>query len=152
MLCAAYILSFHPFHDIDIYYPPEVSSMKYCHLGVFRKEYFRLVTNSANRENAKWYNWVVKIRNTSEAGHNSPRSHHTESGPMGLGQYNSPGSIVALILPPLCFLYNYVIEQCLMDGALDLTTHSIVVMLVILSNKRTKEIQLVRHTELCGKV
>ena len=27
-----------------IYYPPEVSSMKYCHLGVFRKEYFRLVT------------------------------------------------------------------------------------------------------------
>ena len=27
-----------------IYYPPEVSSMKYCQLGVFRKEYFRLVT------------------------------------------------------------------------------------------------------------
>ena len=26
-----------------IYYPPEVSSMKYCCLGVFRKEYFRLV-------------------------------------------------------------------------------------------------------------
>ena len=28
-----------------LYYPPEVSSMKYCCLGVFRKEYFRLVTN-----------------------------------------------------------------------------------------------------------
>ena len=28
----------------NIYYPPEVSSMKYCCLGVFRKEYFRLVT------------------------------------------------------------------------------------------------------------
>ena len=28
-----------------VYYPPEVSSMKYCCLGVFRKEYFRLVTN-----------------------------------------------------------------------------------------------------------
>ena len=27
-----------------IYYPPEVSSMKYCSLGVFRKEYFRLIT------------------------------------------------------------------------------------------------------------
>ena len=25
------------------YYPPEVSSMKYCCLGVFRKEYFRLL-------------------------------------------------------------------------------------------------------------
>ena len=26
------------------YYPPEVSSMNYCCLGVFRKEYFRLAT------------------------------------------------------------------------------------------------------------
>ena len=26
------------------YYPLEVNSMKYCCLGVFRKEYFRLVT------------------------------------------------------------------------------------------------------------
>ena len=26
------------------YYPPEVSSMKYCCWGVFRKEYFRLFT------------------------------------------------------------------------------------------------------------
>ena len=31
-----------------IYYPPEVSSMKYCTLGIYRKEYFRLVTNSAS--------------------------------------------------------------------------------------------------------
>ena len=30
--------------NVLIYYPPEVSSMKHCHLGVFRKEYFRLVT------------------------------------------------------------------------------------------------------------
>ena len=27
-----------------IYYPPEVRSMKYCYLGVFRKEYFMLIT------------------------------------------------------------------------------------------------------------
>ena len=26
------------------HYPPDVSSMKYCCLGVFRKEYFRLIT------------------------------------------------------------------------------------------------------------
>ena len=31
-------------HGENIYYPPEVSSMKYCCLGVFRKEYFRLVS------------------------------------------------------------------------------------------------------------
>ena len=30
---------------LGFYYPPEVSSMKYCCLGVFTKEYFRLVTN-----------------------------------------------------------------------------------------------------------
>ena len=28
----------------SVYYPPEVSSMTYCCLGVLRKEYFRLVT------------------------------------------------------------------------------------------------------------
>ena len=28
-----------------IYFPPEVSSMKYGWLGVFKKEYFRLITN-----------------------------------------------------------------------------------------------------------
>ena len=30
---------------LPFYYPPEVNSMKYCFLGVFRKEYFMLVTN-----------------------------------------------------------------------------------------------------------
>ena len=28
-----------------VYYPPEVGSMKYCCLGVFTMEYFRLVSN-----------------------------------------------------------------------------------------------------------
>ena len=28
----------------QIYYHPEVSSIKYCYLGIFRKEYFRLIT------------------------------------------------------------------------------------------------------------
>ena len=40
------------------------------------------------------YSWVVKIRNTSEAvysGHKTPLGHHTDRGPMGLGQYNSLG-------------------------------------------------------------
>ena len=31
-------------HLLFVYHPPKVSSMKYCRLGVFRKEYFRLVT------------------------------------------------------------------------------------------------------------
>ena len=49
------------------YYPPEVSSMKYCCLGVFSKEYFRLVTNYIVQIGEKsWYSWVVKIRNASE--------------------------------------------------------------------------------------
>ena len=32
------------FLEYNINYPHEVSSMKYCCLGVFRKGYFRLVT------------------------------------------------------------------------------------------------------------
>ena len=32
------------FNSGGFYYPPEESSMKYCCLGVFRTEYFRLVT------------------------------------------------------------------------------------------------------------
>ena len=33
------------FNSLDpIYYPPELSSIRYCCLGVFRKEYLRLVT------------------------------------------------------------------------------------------------------------
>ena len=30
---------------LHIYYPQEASSMTYCCLGMFRKEYFRFVTN-----------------------------------------------------------------------------------------------------------
>ena len=30
--------------DMNDYYPLEMSSMKYCRLGLFRKEYFRLIT------------------------------------------------------------------------------------------------------------
>ena len=32
-----------PYRCSLFYYPPEVSSMKYCCWGVFRKEYFRVV-------------------------------------------------------------------------------------------------------------
>ena len=39
-----------PYEKIVHYYPQEVSSMKYCCLGIFRKEYFRLVTN--------WCKWT----------------------------------------------------------------------------------------------
>ena len=31
-------------HETCIHYPPEVSSIKYCCLGVFWEEYFRLIT------------------------------------------------------------------------------------------------------------
>ena len=53
--------------------------------------------NSANRNSVNrrkkinyWYSWVVKIRNTSEAVHNTPilLGHHTNRGPMGLGLYD----------------------------------------------------------------
>ena len=37
---------------IEIYYPPEVSSMKYCKLEVFWKEYFMLCT-SGNKTDRK---------------------------------------------------------------------------------------------------
>ena len=55
--------------------------------ALFRKEYFRLVTKHYSDKN-------------------TPLGHHTDCGPMGLGQYDM-GSTVALILPPLCFLYEY---------------------------------------------
>ena len=42
-----------------IYYPPEVSSIKYCHLGEFRKEYFRLVTKIVQIE--KYTRQLVKL-------------------------------------------------------------------------------------------
>ena len=76
------------------YYPPEVSSMKYCCLAVFRNTSGSSLT-SANRKITLtyWYSWVVKIRNTSEAalGPQYTLGHHTDCGPMGLGQYNSLG-------------------------------------------------------------
>ena len=39
---------------------------------------------SSNRKNTlkHWYSWVVKIRNTSETGHNTPLCHYTDRGPM----------------------------------------------------------------------
>ena len=54
---------------LKFYYPPEVSSMKYYRFGVFRKEYFRLITKQCKKKihSRKCYSWVVKIRNSSEA-------------------------------------------------------------------------------------
>ena len=77
----------------NIYYPLEVSSMKYCCLGVLRKEYLGSTLNSANREITLkyWYNWVVKIRNTSEAVLGQQYTPWPDRGPMSLGQYNSLG-------------------------------------------------------------
>ena len=74
---------------LTILYPPEVSSIKYCCLKVFRKEYFRLVTKSYKWKicTKNWYSWVVKIRNTSEAVLKYPIGLYTDCGPMG--QYNS---------------------------------------------------------------
>ena len=46
----------------NIYYPPDVSSMKYCCLGVFRRQY---------------------------SGHNTLLGHYTDTDPIGLGQYDS---------------------------------------------------------------
>ena len=39
------------------------------------------------------YSWIVKIRNTSEAvlGPQYTLGHHTDHGPVGLGQYDSLG-------------------------------------------------------------
>ena len=65
------------------------------------------------------YSWVVKVKNTS--GHNTPIGHHTDCGPMGLGQYNSleeycnphtaSSVFLMLILPPMIRVspidYNY---------------------------------------------
>ena len=84
------------FKGLRVYYPPEVSSIKYCCLGVFRKEYFRLVTKQCKKEKKTlkyWYSWVVKIRNTSEAvlrPQYSPWPLYCLH-PMGLGQYDSLG-------------------------------------------------------------
>ena len=59
------------------YYPPEVSSMKYC--------------------------WVVKEKETPQrqySGHNIPLGQYTDHGPRALGQYNCLGSIeYSMIFP-----------------------------------------------------
>ena len=76
---------------VTIYYPQEVRSMKHCILGVFMERYFLLV-NPLQYLNCAFI-WVVKLRNTSDSqrqysGHNTPQGHHTDRGPMGLGQYD----------------------------------------------------------------
>ena len=50
-------------------------------------------TSGSSLNGANWYSWVVKIRKTSDTvlrPQYTP-SHHTDRGPMGLGQYNSLG-------------------------------------------------------------
>ena len=58
-------------HDICyIYYPPEVRRGEYLGLGVFLLQYFPLVKILKLLHcicNEHEYDWVVKIRNTSEA-------------------------------------------------------------------------------------
>ena len=75
-----------------IYYPLEVSSMKYICLGHLGRNTSEEYTQIEETHKC-WYSWVVKIRITSEAVLRPPYT----PWPMG--------SIVALMLPPLCFLY-----------------------------------------------
>ena len=55
------------------------------------------------------YSWVVKIRNTSEAviGLNTPLGHYTDSGPTGVGQYDSLGEYLCL-----CVLFRELNGRC----------------------------------------
>ena len=85
-------------------YPPEVSTMKYCWEYLGRNTSGSLLT-SANRGNTLKYWYRTLGSKNKKNGQNTPLCHHTDSSPMGLGQYNSVESIVALILPPPCFLY-----------------------------------------------
>ena len=102
---------YHMSPSLIFYYPPEVRSMKYCKLGVFMQQYSLLV-NCLTIMPFKCIDieiiWVVKIRNASEAvlgPQYTPQGHHTDRSPVGLGQYDGQGEyIVALILPPLCFV------------------------------------------------
>ena len=52
--------------------------------------------------------WVVKIRNTSEVvlGPQYSSCHHTDNGPVGLGQYNSLGEYCDPVF--LIFIFNRV--------------------------------------------
>ena len=65
--------------------------MKYCCLGVFRKEYFRLANNRANRYPPTKI--LVKLGSNIKKHFRPqyPLGHHTDYGSMGLGQYNSLG-------------------------------------------------------------
>ena len=54
--------------SIGFYYPPEVTSMKYCCLGVYiGRNTPGSSLNRAYRDNTEIYSWVVNIKNTSEA-------------------------------------------------------------------------------------
>ena len=55
--------------EIYYYYPPEVSSMKYCCLGELGRNTSGSSLNGGNRKHTLkyWYNWVVKKRNTTKA-------------------------------------------------------------------------------------
>ena len=46
------------------------------------------------------YSRVVKIRNTSEAGQNTPIGHHTDRSPMGLSQYKAPDNSIGEYCDP----------------------------------------------------
>ena len=103
-----------------VYYPPEVSSVKYCSLEELGRNTSGSSLSSAKFKNTikKWYSWEVKIGNTSEAysGHNTPLGHYTDRGLMGLGQYNSLGkycgphtasSVFLILLSHRHFTYGY---------------------------------------------
>ena len=50
------------------------------------------------------YSWVVKIRTPQRqySGHNTPLGHHTDRGPMGLGQYDGLGKYCLCSLACVC--------------------------------------------------
>ena len=55
------------------------------------------------------YSWVVNKKETPQrqySGHNTPLGHHTDRGPISLVSVTASGSIVALILHPLCTWSN----------------------------------------------
>ena len=66
---------------MEVYYSPEVNSMKYCWLGVFRKEYFRHKKKKCPTNLDK-----SGSKNKKHLG-----GHHTDCDPTGLGQYSSLG-------------------------------------------------------------
>ena len=83
-----------------VYYPQEVSSMKYCCLGVYLgTSGLSLKVQIENKTLEYWYSWVVKKKKTPQrqySAHNTPLGHHTDRSPMGFGQYNSLGEYCGL--------------------------------------------------------